>query len=241
MSSPRFSAIVPAYNEAGYLPRLLDSIEAARDRFGSSDAVEVVVANNGSTDGTAAIATARGCRVVEVEKRAIAAARNGGANEVSGDILCFIDADTRIPPDTFTEIDARMVTGRYVGGAIGWRLERMSPGLRCTELMVRLLTGLARVNGGVVFCRADVFREIGGYNEDKRYAEDVEFFRAMRQAGKRRGLETVWKTSTPAIVSTRKFDTHGDWHMLYMWLWIFRNRSLAKTVDNYWYQDSERF
>ncbi|MSU69216.1 MAG: glycosyltransferase [Opitutaceae bacterium] len=48
-----FSIAIPAYNEARYLPRLLDSIEIARRCYrGAPGAIEIVVANNGSTDAT---------------------------------------------------------------------------------------------------------------------------------------------------------------------------------------------
>jgi glycosyltransferase involved in cell wall biosynthesis len=242
MNRHRFSVVIPAYNEAAYLPRLLDSITAARARYrGGADAVEVIVADNASTDATAALAARRGCRVVRVEKRCIGAARNGGARVATGDVLCFIDADNRIHPDTFNVIERRMARGRLVGGATGWTLERRSPGLLCTALVMRLAIGLLRINAGVVFCRADVFHDLGGYDEGRRYAEDVVFFRAMRAAGRRRGLGTVLSTEAPAVISTRKFDSHGDWHMLLLWLWILRNRSLGKTVDDYWYNESTRF
>ncbi|MBK6534572.1 MAG: glycosyltransferase [Deltaproteobacteria bacterium] len=56
-AAPRISIIIPAYNEEAYLPRLLESIEVARERYGAGrGAVEVIVADNGSTDGTAAVA-----------------------------------------------------------------------------------------------------------------------------------------------------------------------------------------
>ena len=77
---PRFSLVIPAFNEQMYLPRLLDSVERARATYsGGAENVEVIVADNGSTDETATIASSRGCRVAQVEKRAIAASRNGGA------------------------------------------------------------------------------------------------------------------------------------------------------------------
>ena len=105
MSSPstlRFSLVIPAYNEAVLLPALLDSVDAARERYrGGRDSIEVIVADNASSDATAAIATARGCRVAPVEKRLIAAARNGGAAVAQGEIICFIDADSRIHAETF--------------------------------------------------------------------------------------------------------------------------------------------
>ena len=96
MSAPRFSLIIPAWNEQAYLPRLLDTVDEARTRYrGGPDAAEVIVADNDSTDATAVIARDRGCRVVHVAKRRIAAARNGGAGIARGEILCFVDADFR--------------------------------------------------------------------------------------------------------------------------------------------------
>jgi glycosyltransferase involved in cell wall biosynthesis len=242
MGHIRCSVVIPAFNEADYLPRLLDTIDIARGRFhGGADAVEVIVADNGSTDGTAALAAARGCRVVRVDKRCIGAARNGGAAVAAGEVLCFIDADTQVHADTFNVIDQRMATGRCAGGATGWTLERWSAGLVCTALVMKLAISLLRINAGVVFCRRDVFRAVGGYDESRQFAEDVVLFRAMRAEGRRRGLRTLCRAGAPAIVSTRKFDSHGDWHMLMLWLWILRNRSLGKTVDDYWYNQTTRF
>ena len=111
-----FSVIIPAYNEESYLPRLLRSIAVARANYsGGPEQVEVVVADNCSTDATAEVAAAHGARVVNVVKRRIAAARNGGARAATGEILCFIDADSAIHPNTFDEIDRAMKTGATFG------------------------------------------------------------------------------------------------------------------------------
>ncbi|MFB3110649.1 MAG: glycosyltransferase family 2 protein, partial [Gemmatimonadales bacterium] len=107
--TPRFSLIIPAYNEEAYLPRLLDTVGIARAAYRDGpDAIEVIVADNGSTDATAEIARASGCRVVSVAKRVIAAARNGGAAVARGALLAFTDADMRIHPETFNAIDEAM-------------------------------------------------------------------------------------------------------------------------------------
>jgi len=56
----RISMVIPAFTEEQYLPRLLDSIELARRRYtGKNDGIEVVVADNASTDGTAPRVDAR--------------------------------------------------------------------------------------------------------------------------------------------------------------------------------------
>lgn len=65
----RFSLVVPAYNEERYLPRLLDSVDTARQAYrGGPAQVEVIIADNASTDATARIARERGCRMAAVEK-----------------------------------------------------------------------------------------------------------------------------------------------------------------------------
>ncbi len=130
MATPTYSLVIPAFNEQSYLPRLLDSVDIAREQYlQGSAAVEVIVADNKSRDDTARIARDRGCRVATIEKRCIAAVRNGGAALAIGDILCFVDADMRIHPDTFNAIDAAMKTEKYVAGATGVTMENLSPGI----------------------------------------------------------------------------------------------------------------
>lgn len=235
------SLITPAYNEEKLLPRLLKSANEARARYHRGpDAAEIIVSDNNSTDSTAAIALQAGARVTKVERRRIAAARNGGAAIARGHILAFVDADTDVHPETFNAIDAAMSTGKFAGGATGWHFERNSAGLAVTRFVVgTLVTGLLRMEGGVVFCSRAAFDAVGGYNEAKDIAEDVEFFRAVRKYGKRNGLRM--KMGTPeaeAIVCTRKFDEHGDWHMFFMAWWpLIKRQSFRKIVDDYWYPE----
>ena len=169
MSSPstlRFSLVIPAYNEAVLLPALLDSVDAARERYrGGRDSIEVIVADNASSDATAAIATARGCRVAPVEKRLIAAARNGGAAVAQGEIICFIDADSRIHAETFNAIDDVMASGKAIVGATGVRMDRWSVGILVTWLIALPIVYLMGMDAGVVFCRRADFEAIGGYDE----------------------------------------------------------------------------
>ena len=210
----RFSVVIPAFNEQEYLPKLLESVEQARDLdAGGREAIEVIVANNQSTDDTAITARDLGYRVVSVEKRSIGAARNGGAEIATGEVLCFMDADFIIHTQSFNVSDAFMSAGNYSGGATGAVLGRYSFGLGMTEIVMTASVRLVGVNTGIVFCRQDVFEEVGGYNEAKKYAEDVEFFVAMRKCGKKKGQKTILSTRAPATISTRKFDKHGDWHV----------------------------
>jgi glycosyltransferase involved in cell wall biosynthesis len=79
-----------------------------------------VVVDDHSTDATSAIARQRGCRVVQVDARRVAAARNAGAASATGEIFAFVDGDMRIHPDTFNVI----VDLRRLGRGRGQRLAR---------------------------------------------------------------------------------------------------------------------
>jgi glycosyltransferase involved in cell wall biosynthesis len=237
--APRYSIVIPAYNEERLLGRLLDSVDAARAAYGDEDAIEVIVADNVSTDGTATIAAARGCRVARVEKRVIAAVRNGGARAARGQLLAFVDADSQIHPLTFIEIDKALATGRVVGGATGARLERRSMGIALAYLTLVPIALLTGMDTGVVFMRRQDFEEIGGYDEGRLVAEDVAFLLALKRLGKTRGQRLERVTSAKVIVSTRKFDEFGDWHhfaMIAEGLRHLMHRQPTEFTDKYWYK-----
>jgi glycosyltransferase involved in cell wall biosynthesis len=241
-SSPRITLVIPAYNEERYLPRLFDSIEiAARAYSRGEGGVEAIVADNVSTDRTAALAIERGARVVPVAKRAIAAARNAGAAAARGDILGFVDADMRIHPGTFDAIDSALASPRIVGGATGVTMERWSTGLVLTFAVALPWLWLTRFDTGVVFCRRADFEAIGGYDEQLKYAEDVAFLLALRRLGRTRRQRLTRLTRVKAIASARKFDEHGDWHYFTMlptaaFGWALRRRVTLSELEKYWYE-----
>jgi glycosyltransferase involved in cell wall biosynthesis len=241
-TAPRLSLVVPAYNEERYLPRLLDSVDSARQAYGRGpNAVEVVVADNASSDRTAEIAAARGCRVTRIEKRAIAAARNGGAAIARGEIFCFTDADGRIHPGTFDAVDRAASSGRYVAGATGATLEHWTLGRAMSYAVFVPVLWLTGMDTGVVFCRREDFRAVGGYDESRLYAEDVLLLWQLRRLGRRDGRRLVRLRGVKTIASTRKFDEHGEWHYFtampaLVWRALFRRGAANEFAERYWYR-----
>ena len=240
---PAISLVIPAYNEAVLLPRLLDTVDAARQRFtGGADAVEVIVADNGSTDGTAAIASARGCRVASVSQRMIGASRNGGAAIATAPIICFVDADMQIHPETFNAIEHILENPRVIGGATGVTMERWSLGIGLTFSAILPLVWLTGMDTGVVFMRRVDFERVGGYSETRHFAEDVDFLFKVIRLGRTRAQRLRRLRGVKAIASVRKFDRYGDWH--YFWMMprltigtFFPSKSEHPTARRYWYDD----
>ena len=239
----RLSLVIPAYNEAHLLPRLLDTIDVARSRYaGGAAAIEVVVADNGSTDQTAAIAEARGCRVARVAKRMIGASRNGGAALASAPVICFVDADMQLHPDTFNAIETAMAQSRVVGGATGVTMERWSAGIALTYASLLPMVWLTRMDTGVVFCRRADFVRVGGYDESRHFAEDVDFLWKLTRLGWSRGQRLTRLRQVKAVASVRKFDRYGDWHYLTMMPMLLFGTIRARSSGNsmarrYWYDE----
>jgi glycosyltransferase involved in cell wall biosynthesis len=239
----RLSFVIPAYNEAALLPRLLDTVDAATARFaGGPGAIEVIVADNGSTDDPAAIAAARACQVVTVAKRMIGAARNGGAAAATAPIICFCDADMQIHPETFNAIETALANPRVAGGATGVTMERWSAGIAVTFAAILPMVWLTRMDTGVVFTRRQYFTHVGGYSETRHFAEDIDFLLKLIRLGRARGQRLTRLRAVKAIASVRKFDRYGDWHYLWMMPRLTLGTIRARWSDHpvarqYWYED----
>jgi hypothetical protein len=98
------------------------------------------------------------------------------------------------------------------------------------------------VDTGVVFCRAADFAAVGGYSESLLAAEDVDFLIRLKRLGRTRGQRFMRASAAQAIISTRKFDRDGDWHMLREFCampWRLRGgrRTAEPAIRRYWYDD----
>ena len=227
------TVIVPAFNEADYLPATLDAIEAAaghlRPRSGAE--VETIVVDNNSTDETAAIARSKGAAVVHEPVQGIARARNAGARHAQGDVLVFVDADVLVPPALFEAIHDAMSDPACVGGGVDVEYR---PRRRIMRLYLRAWRLLARrmrlVQGATQFCRRDAFEQVDGYDEQAWIGEDVDFYRSMGRLTRGMG-GTVRFIERPRVqASSRRFDEWPLWKTLLwtnpLFIALFRRRKV---------------
>ena len=98
---PRFSIVVPAYNEAACLGPALQALQLQDFR----EPYEIIVVDNDSTDRTGEIAASYGVTVVRETARGVCQARQRGTIEARGEIVVSTDADTVQPRDWLTRID----------------------------------------------------------------------------------------------------------------------------------------
>src|SRR6185312_9295480 len=104
--APDITVVIAAHNEERRLGRCLESVQAAA----AGRAVEVIVVDNCSTDGTAAVARAAGARVVAERALGAVNAKAAGVAAANAPLVAVIDADSVCPPDWLDKI-ARAFAG----------------------------------------------------------------------------------------------------------------------------------
>lgn len=105
-TSPGVTVVLPARDEAGALPGVLERIPAG---------YEVVVVDNASTDDTAAVARRLGARVVHESTAGYGAAVHTGLVAARSDIVCFLDSDGSVDPGQLPAMVALLEGNRAAG------------------------------------------------------------------------------------------------------------------------------
>ena len=189
---PPVSAIVPAYNAAATLAPCL--VALLRSDY---PALEVIVVDDGSTDGTAEVASRHGVRVVRQPNRGAAAARNAGAAVAGGDHFYFLDSDVVVEPDTVrrlvetaTKHGVDLAVGRYstrpMNAGIGAHYKALVDYVLYVPPDRRERVYLdGQIGGGGDFVSRRAFEALGGYNATMPGAgvEREEFYIRFYEAG----------------------------------------------------------
>jgi glycosyltransferase involved in cell wall biosynthesis len=177
------SFIVPAYNEEFLLPATRRALKDGAESLALPS--ELIVVDDGSTDRTAEIARAQGARVVSVNLRHIAGARNAGGTAATGDVLIFVDADTIVPVDVLRDAVAAIEGGAVGGGAgVRYREGEARWAVAVTAVVIWIMRRTKWAAGCFVFVRRDVFDRAGGFDERYFASEEIHFSRAVKKHGR---------------------------------------------------------
>ena len=191
MSGPRYSVVVPAYN-AGATIRLC--VEALLRQSAGTEACEVIVVDDGSTDDTAAVLRRFPVTAIHQPNRGPAAARNHGARLARGGIILFTDADC-VPREDWVEQMAKPFVAAEVCAVKGaYRTEQRALVARFAQVefeerfeMLKKVDSIDMVDTYSAAFRKDVFDQMGGFDESFPVAnnEDTDLSYKLSAAGHR--------------------------------------------------------
>ena len=192
----QFSIIVPVFNEA---PLIRPFLRHLREQ---APEAEIIVADGGSSDGTPELARDF-CDQLVSSKANRAVQMNLGARGASGDVFWFLHVDGEVPRKCLNEISRMLNDPTVVGGFFRIRLPP-GPVYRLTDSFAHYAGVLLRMRCGDhgIFCRRNVFLDIGGF-PGVPVMEDVEFFRRLRRSGR------VMHSDMRILVSARRYETIG--------------------------------
>ncbi|MET8474226.1 bifunctional polysaccharide deacetylase/glycosyltransferase family 2 protein [Streptomyces sp. NPDC006422] len=214
------SVIVPAYNEKECIANTVNSLMAG------SHPIEVIVVDDGSSDGTADIVESLGhpnVRVVRQENAGKSAALNNGVRHARHDIVVMMDGDTVFEPDTvarlvqpFADPEVGAVSGNAKVGnrrtLIGaWQHIEYVMGFNLDRRMYDTLRCMPTIPGAIGAFRRDAVLAAGGMSEDT-LAEDTDITIAMHRAGWRVVYEEHARAWTEAPGSFKQL-----WSQRYRW------------------------
>ncbi|MBW4551407.1 MAG: TIGR04283 family arsenosugar biosynthesis glycosyltransferase [Aphanocapsa sp. GSE-SYN-MK-11-07L] len=188
------SIIIPTLNEAIALARTLRSLQ-----WLDPPAREIWVVDGGSHDATLAIAEQASVQVIRLEQAGRSLQMNQGAAAASGEILCFLHADTLVPDDLVAVIertlaDPAISCGGFISLMTGPQVTRWGVSLHnylktyYAPLLFRphlFLKGLRLLFGDqVMFCRRSDFLACGGFDPQMPIMEEADLCLKLTQRGR---------------------------------------------------------
>jgi len=202
MATPTISVVIPAYNEAEYISKLLECLKVQTFRN-----FEVIVADNNSDDGTREIARSYGARVVAGGRPA--EGRNHGAAAAKGEYVFFFDSDVKIAM-SFLKNALKEMRARKAELATCETFPLSN--LTLDRFMHTLANFFVKINlehdphapGFCIMVSRRVFDAVGGFDENLTIAEDHDF---VKKAAKHAPL--VFLEKVHLLVSVRRYRKEG--------------------------------
>jgi glycosyltransferase involved in cell wall biosynthesis len=235
----KISVVIPAHNEEKYIGRCLSSINT--QLIPDDLQVEVIVVLNRCTDGTEEVARAHGATVVVDDSKNLSAIKNTGVAHAETEWVVTIDADSWMSKGVLTEIYRCAKSSRFLVGGIRIKPERLSPGIAIGYGMMLVPAFFLGLSFGMYWFKKSDFDAIGGFDEARHIAEDVDFLRRLKLHGRKTGRQHKIISQQSITTSCRKFDEFGDWHFVRIFGNPLRVRNAIygndrEYLDKNWYE-----
>jgi len=201
----KLSFVIPTLNEENHIRDCINSIKLQDPN------AEIIIADGKSKDNTIKVARSLGAKVVVEEPTGAGSARNAGARIATGDVLCFIDADTLLKKNWVGRVNNIFSDERVVAasGPIfprdGGVIDRILYGMAMRILPLTTLPfNFYQFQGPNMAFRKSAFDSMNGFKEKLQALEDNEIGNRAREYGK-----VVWDDKLRVAADTRRFKRNG--------------------------------
>ncbi len=194
------SIIIPVLNEEACIGEAIGHIRS----LSGGEAAEIVVADGDPAGGTL-LAIPDGTVRKLLSEPGRGRQLNRGAGAASGEVLIFLHADTKLPPEALISIGETLRDHRLAGGAFDLAIDSPRSVFRLIERVASIRTRLTRIPYGdqAIFLRRARFQCLGGFR-DLPIMEDVDLMRRLKQAGGRIAI-----LPDRAVTSARRWEQEG--------------------------------
>lgn len=204
ITQPLVSVVIPVFNGAAYLAEAIESVCTQ-----THSTSEIIVVDDGSTDGTANLANklANRIRYVFQENAGPAAAMNRGITTARGEFISFLSADDVWLPEKLAWQIAALKANAKIDAVFGHMQHFISPELSPAEAAsLRCQPDpMPAYSAGTLLMRIEIFRAVGLFNETFRVGEFMDWYSRSVDLGL--NIEML-----PQVVSQRR--VHSSNHSL---------------------------
>lgn len=198
----RISIVIPVLNESAGINK---TVEHLRDMIAATGLPAEIIVVDGDNQGKTAAAINDDKVITAIGKPGRAIQMNQGAALAEGEIILFLHADSRLPADGLSLINAACAGLPFVAGAFELAIDSRRSIFRLIEKTASLRSRLTRIPYGdqAFFFTSDYFRVLGGFAEIP-FMEDVEIMRRIKQRG-----EKIIILSHRVLTSARRWEKDG--------------------------------
>lgn len=209
MEKIRISVIIPGWNAAAYLP---DCIAALRRQTLNAE-LQIIFADDGSTDNSAALARELGLEVIQLDHGGAAHARNAALKQSNAPFVYFLDTDDIPADDALEVLIAPLLADDRLGAVFSKAQDFVSDELTDAQRS-RLRPRPVPYSGVLPGCsllRSEVFEKIGFFDESLSSGETVAWVMKLRDANiKVLQLEAVTLRRRLHMNNTGRRDAQGE-------------------------------
>lgn len=214
------SIIIPTLNEAATIELLIDHL---RSSAATTESLEIIVVDGGSSDDTFAFAKAKNVTVLSSPKGR-AKQMNAGAAIASHDILYFLHADS-FPPANFDQLIYQEIGQWNLAGCFRMRFDSNHWWLRLASWLTQFSWRACRGGDQSQFITKTLFEELGGFDEKFIVYEDNDLINKLYK------IDEFVVINKRLTTSARRYRENGTWKLQYHFWAIYVRKWLGASAS----------